>query len=95
MLFNFASVVNWRILTAAKQRQLYIDYVRENVKLVMHDYAIGNQVYVEMTGIYRKLDYSKQVPYIITEVFRNVTVRVQRGHVDEIINIRQLKPHLV
>ena len=93
ILFNLASIIYWQVLNATKQRQVYIDNVRENAKRVVHDYAIGDQVYVEMTDIYHKLDYSKQVPYIITEVFRNVTVRVQRGHVDEIINIRQLKPH--
>ena len=49
----------------------------------MHDYAIGNIVYVEMTGIYCKLDYKKQGPYIITEVFTNGTVQVQWGKVNE------------
>ena len=29
MLFNLASVVDWRVVTAAKQRQLDIDNVRE------------------------------------------------------------------
>ena len=52
MLFNLAPVVDLRVVTAAKQRQVDIDNVRENAKQVMHDYAIGNQVYVEMTGIY-------------------------------------------
>ena len=28
MLFNLTSVVDWRVVTAAKQRQLYIDNVR-------------------------------------------------------------------
>ena len=45
----------------------------------MHDYAIRNQVYVEITDIYRKLDYRKQGPYRITEFFTNVIVQVQRG----------------
>ena len=53
----------------------------------MHDYAMGNRVYVEMTGIYHKLDYNKQGPYRITKVFTNGTVRVQRGQVDGQINI--------
>ena len=35
----------------------------------MYGYAIGDRVYVEMTGIYCKLDYKKQGPEIITEVF--------------------------
>ena len=42
-----------------------MDNVKENAKWVMHDYAIGKLVYVEMTGIYRKLDYKKQGPYRI------------------------------
>ena len=46
-----------------------------------------------MSGIYRKIDYKKQGPYIITEVFPNVTVRVQQGQVNEKINVRQLNPH--
>ena len=93
MLFNLASVVYWRVVTAAKQHQVDIDNVMETAKRVTHDYSIGDQVYVEMTGIYRKLGYRKQVPYIITEVFTNSTVRFQRGKVNEIINVRQLNSH--
>ena len=54
----------------------------------MHDYAIGDRVYVEMTGIYHKTDYKKK-----SEVFTNGTVEVQQGQVYECINIRPLKPH--
>ena len=92
MLFTLASVVDWRVSKAVKQHQVDIDNVRENAKRVMHDYTIGNQVYVEITGIYRKLYYKKQGPYRIIEVFSNGTVRVQRGQVNERINISHLKP---
>ena len=51
ILFNLASVVDWLVVTAAKQRQVDIDNVRENSKQVTHDYAIGDQVYVEITCI--------------------------------------------
>ena len=54
ILFNLALVIDWWVLTAAKQRQVEIDNVRENSKQVTHDYAIGDRVYVEMTGIYHK-----------------------------------------
>ena len=91
MLFNLASVVDWQIVTAAKQIQVDIQNVREKNRRVAHDYAIDDQVYVEMTGIYRKLDYKKQGPYRITEVFTKGTFRVQRGQVNENINIRRLK----
>ena len=93
MIFNRASVLDWRVLTAVNQQQVDIDNVQEKDRLVTHDYAIHDQVYVKMTGIYRKLDYKKQGPYIITEVFKNGTFRVQRRPVNERINTIQLKPH--
>ena len=69
MLFNFVSVIDWRVSTPAKQRQVDTGNVRERSKQFTHDYAIGDQVYVEMTGICRKIDVKKQGPYLITEVF--------------------------
>ena len=95
MIFNVASVVDWKVITSEKQQQVDIDNVWENARRVTHDYAIVDQVYVKMTDIYRKLDYSKQVPYIIIEVFTNDTVWVQLVQVNEHIDIRQLNPHFV
>ena len=54
-----------------------IGNVQENSRRLMHDYEIGYLVYVEMTGIYCKLDCKKQRPYRITEFFTNGTVQVQ------------------
>ena len=48
-----------------------------------------------MIDIYRKLGYTTQGTYRITEVFTNSTFRVQRGHVHDIIHIIRLKPHFV
>ena len=93
ILFNLVLVVDWWVATSAKQHQVDIDNVRENAKRVNHDYAICNRVYVEMTGIYRKLGYKKQGPYRITEVFTNGIVQFQCGRVNERINIRRLKPN--
>ena len=59
---------------SAKQRQVDIDNVQENARQVTHGYAIGDQVYVEITGIHKKLDYNKKEPYRTTEVFKNITV---------------------
>ena len=50
-LFDLASVINWKVVTTAKQIQVDIDNFQENARRFTHDYAIGNQVYVEMTGI--------------------------------------------
>ena len=93
VLFNLASVVDWQVANAKKQRQVDIDNVIENAKRVMHDYAIVDQVCVKMIDIYCKIDYKKQGTYIITEVFISSTVQVQLGKVNGCINIRLLKPH--
>ena len=74
MVFKLTSVVYWRVLISVKQRQVEIYNVQESPIQFTHDYTIRNQVYVEMTGIYRKLDYNKQKNYITTEVFTNDTV---------------------
>ena len=66
--------LDWRVVTAANQHQVEIDKFREKSRRVTHDYAIGDQVYVEMTGIYLKLGYKKKGPYRITKVFKNGTV---------------------
>ena len=71
IIFNLTSVVDWQVITAGKQQQLYIDDFQENARQDRYDYAIGDIVYVEMTGIYRRLDYKKQVPYRITEILIN------------------------
>ena len=93
MLLNLYSVVYWRVIFGEKQRQVEIDNSQEHYRKAIHDYAIGYQVYVEMTVIYRKLDYKKQGHYIITEFFTNSTVRFQQGEVNKCINIRQFNPH--
>ena len=82
MLFNLASVVDWKFATSAKQHQLDIGNFRENARQVTHDYAISDRVYTEMTGIYQNIDYKKKGLYGITEVFTNGTFRVQRGKVN-------------
>ena len=43
ILFKLASVVDWQVATAAKQRQVDIDNVRENANQVTHYYAIGDR----------------------------------------------------
>ena len=77
--FNLTSVVDWQVVTTVNQRQVEIDHVWENARQIMHAYAICDQIYVEMTSIYRKLDYKKQDPYRTIEVFTNSTVQVQQG----------------
>ena len=83
VLFNLTTISDWRVVTVRKHRKVDIDNFHGKEKQVRCDYAIGNLVYVKNTCIYLKLDYKNQVPYIITEDFTNVTVRFQKGTINE------------
>ena len=61
----------------------------------MHDYAVGDIVYVVITDIYRKLDFKKQWSYRTTELFTHSTVWFQIGQLNKHINIRRLKSHFI
>ena len=93
MLFNLKSLINWKELTLKKQLQVNKSNNRENLKRINHDYSVGDQVYIVRDKIHRKLDGPKTGPFDITDIYTNGTVRIQRGSVNERINIHRLEPH--
>jgi hypothetical protein len=66
--------------------------LQKNAKRIPHQYQIGNMVLVDVAGIRQKLDVPRHGPYKRTETFTNGTVRIQRGIVDDRINIRCITP---
>ena len=93
MLFNMKALVNWKALSVRKQQIVDKANLRENRNRIDYDYSVGQQVYIVKDGIFRKLDTPKLGPFAITETYTNGTVRIQRGRVNERINIRRLEPH--
>ena len=93
MIFNLKSLINWHAMSLNKQKLVDKANLRENINRIDYDYQVGQRVYIKKDGIYRKLDGPKLGPYEITQVFTNGTVRIQRGRVNERINIRRLEPH--
>ena len=93
MMFNLTSLVNWKDLSKKKQKLVDQANLRENVKRIDYDYQVDQLVYIIKDGIYRKLDSPKMGPFPISQVFTNGTVRIQRGIINERINIRRLEPH--
>lgn len=93
MLLNIKFVPNYHKMWADKQKRINYDNVRENSKRAKHTYKVDDYVYVIKDGVYRKLEGDKEGPYRVTEVFANNTIRIQKGIVNERINIRRLTPH--
>ena len=93
MLFNLKALINWKELSIKKQKLVDKANLRENKNRIDYDYTVGQEIYIKNDGIQRKMDSPKQGPFTITEVFTNGTVRIQRGNVNERINIRRIEPH--
>ena len=93
MIFNLKSLINWKVVSARKQQTVDKANLRENSKRIDFDYEVGQKAYIVRDKPYRKLDGPKQGPFRITDVYTNGTVRIQKGNVNERINIRRLEPH--
>ena len=93
MLFNLKALINWKELSLKKQKLVDKANLRENQNRIDFDYQIGQKIYIRNDGVQRKMDSPKQGPFEITDVFTNGTVRIQRGHVNERINIQRIEPH--
>ena len=93
MLSSISYKPNWENITAQKEKEIVKNNNSENKRRVDHDYAVNDNVLIYKDGIFRKLDRPFLGPFKIIQIYTNGTVRIQRGIVDERINIRRLTPY--
>ena len=65
---------------------------KENKVRIAYEYSPGSYAYIVNKDLQRKLKAPNEGPYEVLEVFTNGTVKLQRGPVAEIFNIRRLTP---
>ena len=75
-----------------KVRDTLRNNLRENNKRSNHIYKDGDYVLVTDYDIKRKMMAPNKGPYLINKVLTNGTVKLQRGPVEETLNIRRLIP---
>ena len=93
MLLNISFSPDYKSIWKNKQKRINYDNARENSKRAPHVYKTGDYAYILKDGVYRKLKGNKRGPFCVTEVFTDNTVWLQKGIVNEHINIRRLTPH--
>jgi len=96
MLFDIPFIADWDEIGRRRQQQVDRDNVRENNRRLPFDYKIGHKCLIvkNINGErLPKADDRNQGPYVITEVYTNGTVRIQKGAISERINIRRLTPY--
>jgi hypothetical protein len=94
MLFNMKKVINWKMITENKRKQIARDNACENTGRIEHTYNIGDEVLRIKRGIKRKYSKHKSDPYRITAVHTNGTVTIAQGAKRQRISIRNIEPYL-
>ena len=93
MVFNIAHEANWKDIQDRKEKLIKYNNECENAKRVKHNYQVGDKVLMQRTDSTRKLERPYDGPYEVTEVFTNGTVALQKGIVNERVNIRRIFPY--
>ena len=92
ILFGIPYIADWSKIGKRRQQQVDRSNTIENKRRIDFDYRIGTKVVLINNGIHHRAEDKNIGSYLITEVFSNRTVRIQRRTINERINIRRLSP---
>jgi hypothetical protein len=94
MIHNIAFRANWDQIQKRSQYIINRSNQKENkiYSQIPYEYKVGDQVLLETPGILRKLSTPRTGPYPVTNVYKNGTIRIQKGVVSERVNIRRITP---
>jgi hypothetical protein len=93
MLLPIQLKTDWARIRQRKQDIINVNNRKENLIRIEHEYRVGKKVLLEKPGLISKLSAPRTGPYRITVTYANGTVRIQRGVVNERVNIRRLAPY--
>jgi hypothetical protein len=67
---------------------------RDNASRIIHDYKVGDKILLKKPGKHlRKLKAPRTGPHTLAAIYNNGTVSIQKGKVNERVNIRRLFPY--
>jgi len=93
MILPIEFKADWEKIRARRQAQTVKDNVKENKSRLDYTHSVGDRVLtVDPISTKRKLERQTAGPFIVTRVHDNGTIRIQKGPVDETINIRRVIP---
>ena len=92
MLFDIQYIADWSEIGKRRQNQVDQSNANESKHRIDFDYRVDSRVVIKIDGAYREAEDKNDGPYHVTEVFSNGTVRIQRGTINERVNIRRLSP---
>ena len=94
-MLNIPFTVDWNKIKERKQNLINKNNSRENASRIHHTYKVEDQILVHepLKAKYGGNPYHG--PYTVLNVNNNGTIRIKRGVLHEVINIRRVKPYKV
>ena len=93
MIWDIAHVADWQYIKQRKQTLINKNNKKENSKRIDYDYAVGESV-MKIKADTHKMEQPREGPFNIIRVHSNGTVTIQKGPVEERLNIRQVIPYI-
>ena len=90
-ILNVKHVTNWEHIRQRKQERINDNNKRENAQRRAHQYNIGDEILLRRKK-QSKHELEYEGPYSLTAINDNGTVRFQKGIVNDVVNIRRIKP---
>jgi hypothetical protein len=87
-------MADWGAVEQQRQKEMGRNNRRENSSRISHDYKVGDKIQLKKPGKHlRKLQAPRTGPNTVTAIYTNRTVRIQKGKMNERVNIRRLFPY--
>jgi hypothetical protein len=94
MVLPIKFMADWGVIEQQCQKEMGHNNRRENASIISHDYKVGDKVLLKKPGKHlRKLESHRTGPHNVTAIYTNGTLRIQKGNINERVNIRRLFPY--
>ena len=94
MILPIAMRADWQAIQARRQAAIEHNNAVENSNRIEHTCEVGDKITCKRHGKLRKSATPRRGPCEATHVCANGTVRIQRGNINERVNIRHVAPFL-
>jgi transposase InsO family protein len=91
MIWDTAHVADWQHVKQREQKLIDENNKRENAKRIDHDHAVGNSILKIKAGAL-KMEQPREGPHNVIRARADGTVTMQKGPIEERLNIRQTTP---
>jgi hypothetical protein len=94
MVLPIELMADWGAIEQQRQKEMGHKNRRENSSRISHDYKVGDKILLKKPGKHlRKLEAPRTRPHMVTAIYTSGAVRIQKGKVNERVNIRRLFPY--